>query len=277
MTTDKQDGRYGFEPGVAAKMKGASSETPKINSDAQDDSWIKATPRVMAIFAAYYKKEKTNIEDEERDLWIPLSVLERELAALTTELHEATTALSLIPIDWENKLDALTAELDAAVTFIRVLGEEVESSGDRTVTLAAIRALKKERDELKRVDDVTMTAFGKLEETCKQLHVINQALNAELHEATTALSLIPIDWENKLNAVTAERDALKHSISKLKSAMATLVENQEEVEKELLVAEAEAKALREECAIYQDLLDSEGLRLAKQRIAAISQGGKRET
>lgn len=51
--------------------------------------------------------------------------------------------------DTLRELAAVAAERDAAVTFIRVLGEEVESGGDRNATLATIRAMTAERNDLR--------------------------------------------------------------------------------------------------------------------------------
>ena len=47
--------------------------------------------------------------------------------------------------------------------------------------------------------------------------------DAELHEATTALSLIPADWENRFDTVTAERDMLQERVRELESAFADRV------------------------------------------------------
>lgn len=49
---------------------------------------IPGAPRVSAILTAYYEKEGKGQEDEERDLWEPLAVMERQMEATRTKMME---------------------------------------------------------------------------------------------------------------------------------------------------------------------------------------------
>lgn len=135
-----------------------SAEKPEAATDADLDAWIQRRAFECSIGdpaeSARYKqaaatiaalREASDFDHMEykrlRDeLKAENSALRREVDKLNRQLKFKTN----IAISNLNDAEAAERELAAAVSFIRVLGEEVKSHGDREQTLAKVRAMKGE-------------------------------------------------------------------------------------------------------------------------------------